>query len=413
MSWFKQIKILYSSALNIIYFLLGNIAMNVMLDYNLPYSILIVTILSMVITLVLLNKNYNKKLIISIIVVVTLVIMKVLYSKYYLFLSLYFIIVYFINLQKIDESITYSEAKRNLINILFITFLLTIIVSIMLYKNILGYSFKAYIFYLALMVVVFREILRYDNNIYNPKSKYVNISIVTGVLLLSLDVVLNYLNIIVDGIWHIIQHIVVKILIFITNIIGYPLNAISEFLKSKFMNSEILEKTIFSQRKNNKIKYMEVLIEDNSEVSIIVKMIILVILIFIVYKIVNKYHIKKNIDKKNYIEYEEKLNKYDDFKRKKFKNLKSMFRKKGNIKEEILYKYKKYQGLTNRVGIFRKYMTPTQLKNIVKLKVEDINGLDEFTNIYNEAKFSNHELSNDKLDKVKKDYDNIKNQFKK
>jgi len=57
-------------------------------------------------------------------------------------------------------------------------------------------------------------------------------------------------------------------------------------------------------------------------------------------------------------------------------------------------------------------MTASQLKNVTKIKVENVDNLDNMTNIYNEAKFSNHQIEEEKLGIVKKAVDNIKAQLK-
>jgi len=57
-------------------------------------------------------------------------------------------------------------------------------------------------------------------------------------------------------------------------------------------------------------------------------------------------------------------------------------------------------------------MTPKQLGNIVKIKVDNCNEVDEIANIYNEAKFSTHVINREYEQKVEKYVDNINKKIK-
>ncbi len=57
-------------------------------------------------------------------------------------------------------------------------------------------------------------------------------------------------------------------------------------------------------------------------------------------------------------------------------------------------------------------MTPKQLSNIVKIKVDNCNEVDEVTNIYNETKFSTHVINSQYEQKVENYVDNINRKIK-
>jgi len=80
-------------------------------------------------------------------------------------------------------------------------------------------------------------------------------------------------------------------------------------------------------------------------------------------------------------------------------------------REKILYTYKGFEKITEDANIYKTYMTATQLKNVTKINVGNIDNLDDMTQVYNEAKFSLHSMSEESVESVKKGHNNIKRQL--
>ncbi|WP_061996114.1 hypothetical protein [Clostridium sp. ATCC 25772] len=418
MSWFRQVKLLYMATLNIMYFLLGNLISNILIDKNLSYYLILFTIATTVCALICIDRNYNKKLAIFIPFLVTLLILRFLINdSSYIIVAIYFIVIYLFNLEKIDEPITYIDTRKTFIYIMLLSLLILWLANIFLWKNIVAYSFRAYIFYLALMIITFRELLRYENNIFNEKAKYFNLSIVAVIIIMSLDPVMKFINITFSKLLNIIWSLVIGIIGFISKVVGVLVEFVVRNLRNIILKNDgsIEDLNLFQNQKvSNEIKNIfDNNIPVNSGLDIVVKFLFAILTIVIVYKMFSKIHIlKKKVDK-NYIEYVENIKKENRNKKNKLKKIKEILKIRKSVKEEIFYTYKKFERIANKVGVFKNYMTATQLKNVVNLKFDNMEGLEDMTNIYNEAKFSNHHIPDEELKKIKEDYENVKKQLEK
>ena len=142
----------------------------------------------------------------------------------------------------------------------------------------------------------------------------------------------------------------------------------------------------------------------------ILKILILLLILYIIYKFLSRFRNKTKIYQ-GFIEEKERI-----VKRKSKKPwVKSLFEKiiQGNKsnRDKILYSYKGFERITENANIYKPYMTATQLKNVTKIKVDNFDDLDEMTQVYNEAKFSVHPMTGEKVLKVKKGHSNIRKQL--
>ncbi|GAA0115123.1 hypothetical protein [Clostridium senegalense] len=419
MSWFRQVKLLYMATLNIMYFLLGNLISNILIDKNLSYYLILFTIATTVCTLICIDKNYNKKLAIFIPFLITLSILRVLINdSTYIIVAIYFIVIYFINLEKIDEPITYIDTRKTFIYIMLLSLLILCLANVFLWKNIVAYSFRAYIFYLALMIITFRELLRYENNIFNEKAKYFNLSIVIIIIVMSLDPVMKFINITFSKLLNIIWLLFISIISFISKFVGVLVEFVVSNLRNLILKNggSIENLNLFENQKiSNEIKNIfDNNIKVNSGLDIVVKLLFASLIMVIVYKMFSKIHVVKKKADSNYIEYVENIKKEKNINKKsKLEKIKEFLKIKKTIKEEIFYTYKRFERITDKVGVFKNYMTATQLKNVVNLKFDNMEDLECMTKIYNEAKFSNHHMKEEELQRIKKGYTNVKERLEK
>lgn len=89
------------------------------------------------------------------------------------------------------------------------------------------------------------------------------------------------------------------------------------------------------------------------------------------------------------------------------KVLRKLF-KRNDIRENILYTYFKFEYRTSAKGIFKNYMTANELKEETKPLVTQKEDVISLTNIYNETKFSDHNITEDKLIIIRNNYNNLK-----
>lgn len=87
---------------------------------------------------------------------------------------------------------------------------------------------------------------------------------------------------------------------------------------------------------------------------------------------------------------------------------KKLFIENLSINMRIFEIFKEFQIKTEDKKIFKTYMTATQLKEVTKIHIEKSNELDEVAEIYNEAKFSDHEMKEEQYIKIKDNYNEIK-----
>ncbi|WP_346932369.1 hypothetical protein [Clostridium sp.] len=147
--------------------------------------------------------------------------------------------------------------------------------------------------------------------------------------------------------------------------------------------------------------------------SLLVKGVVIVAVLVLAIKLGQKViEINKENDELSYTEIMEFIERDNKSTNLVVEMIKKIFRKKGSPREEVIYKYGEFVGLASKKGIFEKYMTPKQLLNVTKIKIDYCEGLDEISDIYNEAKFSLHVINKEKEQKVEKTVDNIKKSMK-
>lgn len=140
----------------------------------------------------------------------------------------------------------------------------------------------------------------------------------------------------------------------------------------------------------------------------IVQIVAAVVFILIIYIIIKKLYLSfQNVGDENGIRIE----------REKIKN-RSKIRKKERIKtpvtikEKILYNYREFLIKAKKKELYKDYMTGRQVQSRVGAEVCQVQEeLKVMTSIYNEVKFSNHDVDEEKLKDFKESYDKVKEVF--
>lgn len=412
MSWQKQVKLLYSFTLIVAFFTIGNFLASFIFKEYLKYSLITITIITLILIYYFLDKVKNKKVLIVLILILTSLIIYITFNTKVAIISIAFLNVsILINLYKLENYSCYEDCKSSLGAIIIVSMILCTFGSYISNTDSLNYNLKAYILYFILYILNLRETMRYDNGIINKNAKYQNIMIgIFSLLLIENNIIINIIKMLKRLLENILNFVAQQIVVGLRG----PLEWILEIVSSKATHvtirksSDQMKETLKAPKGSEELAKNALYI--NYELlEKIIKIIFIVLIIYILILAIKKYMHKiyfKN-ENKTYEEYSEKIKKSKDEKKKKILISKKI-RKVGDKREEILYTYKKFQMCTNKIGIFKKYMTPTQLKNIYKIKVNADEDIDKFTDIYNEVKFSNHEVNNEKLLNMKKQYKKIK-----
>jgi len=411
MSWYRQVKTLYTTTLTIFFFIMWAFIEKIIFQNNIKYSLIIITLISVFLMQYLIYKRVNKYLSLVIPLIISILILHFILKDSLIIVNLIFVVATMIfNLTIENDTVNYYQYKRTLTNGLYLIIPIGII-GIMFRSELIIYLFRAYMFYLILTIITFRESLRYMYNIRNKSSIYVNLGIVLGIIALCQEYAFNAFNKIIIWIFGLISFVGDLILTVIVKILEKPMQFIVDSLKKAMMKNQHLEEML--DRIGDKSEVREFIYgESTLKYPIWIKIVLLIIVFYLLYKIVSKIAIGVKVNE-NYEECVESINEKSHKKKPSYisKFIKKIFRKKGDIREEILYNYKNFEEITEKADIYKTYMTATQLKNVTKVKIDNVDGLEDMTNIYNKAKFSTQELNEENLQQVKNSYENIKKQI--
>ncbi len=411
MNWYRQVKTLYTTTLTIFFFIMWAFIEKIIFQNNIKYSLIIITLISVFLMQYLIYKKVNKYLSVAIPLIISVLILHFILKDSLIIVNLIFVaatMIYSLTIE--NDNITYYQCKRILTNGLYLIVPIGVI-GVIFRSDLIMYLFRAYMFYLILMIITFRESLRYMYNIRNKSSIYVNLGIVLGIVALCQDYAFKAFNKFMTWILGIVSFVIDAILTLMIKIFEKPMQFIVDSLKEIMMKNQHLEEML--DRLGNESKVREFIYEETTfKYPIWIKIVLLIIVLYLLYKIVSQIAIGVKVNE-SYVECVESINEKSQEKKPSYisKFIKKIFRKKGDVREEILYNYKNFEEITEKADIYKTYMTATQLKNVTKVKIDNVDGLNDMTNIYNKAKFSTQELSEEDLQQVKNSYENIKKQI--
>jgi len=241
-----------------------------------------------------------------------------------------------------------------------------------------------------------------------------NIIIGISVITLSLDFASNIIAKVLGLLMEMMSAILVIIISILTKIFGGPISFISEKLRQMLMKSDnkfITEGTIMDKKVNkppNMVEYQGIKLPP--VLILVIKVLILLVILYIIYRFLARFRNKTKVNN-GFLEEKEKITKKKNKKHWVKDVFSKIFQGGGSNREKILSTYKGFEKITEEADIYKPYMTATQLKNVTKIKVNNSDDLDEMTQVYNEAKFSMHDMTQDKVEKVKKGHSSIKKQI--
>ena len=140
------------------------------------------------------------------------------------------------------------------------------------------------------------------------------------------------------------------------------------------------------------------------------KILILILILYIIYKFLSRFR-SKTKKYNGFVEEKERIVRKKNKKHWVKDLFGKIFQGGGSNRDKILYTYKGFEKITEEADIYKPYMTATQLKNVTKINVDNFDNLDEMTEVYNEAKFSIHDMTEEQVEQVKKGHNNIKKQL--
>lgn len=328
------------------------------------------------------------------------------------------IFILFINIiyvYKFEGDINYEWNKGILIKGLAIILLLAVIESFLSIKT-SSVIYRMILIYLILMIIALREILVYSNKIKKDKIfRNTNISIVFFAIMLTMDFFYQILVSLGKILSNVVSFVLGKIISLLLIILEKPFNWIYTLLSKRagYKPIEVANNDLYAESNTDAIYQMDPKIVNM--VLIVIKVVIILFIIWAAIRIIKQIrHVEIKSEELSYEETIEDINPNSEGK-KKMSILHDIFRRKGTSREEVIYKYEKFASNSEEKGVFKRYMTPKQFENTIKISVDDVNDFSEVTEIYNKAKFSREEINDemegrtkDIVNKTSKKYKNLK-----
>lgn len=281
------------------------------------------------------------------------------------------------------------------------------------YKNI-ELLYKAYIVFFFVSIIFLREGRNYNYNIESKKNILVDLFILLSIFVLSskklFSLFFSAISFIFGHVYEAFFFVIEKLVIYVL----YPIiKIIGDFIKSIFPKVKYPD-IANSQKSSNhtslddyrKIKNDLVgRINLSQGEKIFLGFLVVFIICLIIFKVIKKQKFTKEVEE-NVVEEREVIEEEkpkDKQKEGLFKRLNKLLFTDNRCKIMLLYQ-KLLQKAFKR-GIYKKHMTPTSLKNILCSKGFPRESLDGLTSIYNEAKFSNHAITEEMVKNMKKNLD--------
>lgn len=408
MSWYRRIKVLsaftFAVFIYIIWMTFVANSKNVLCLFTVVGAVFLMQFLK--------QKTFNKHLVLifpmlfSAITVSFLIHKNVFIDIIYLSFSLFL----FANID--DDIINYNTY----VDRIKIGLLILIASGILAYciGNMNSYMSKFYLLILVLAVLLLRNVRRYCTNIKNSRSKYGDIAVVIFILITSIDklfmIVINLFKTILDLFNETIGTAILKFLIIIFGpLFNYLYNLIRNKTNVIFKNQQ--NKTLMNEEVFKKIDYSKGG-EPPLWLVYFFQGILLLFIAFIFYQLYKKYSLSRQKNEEDLIEEtREKIDKKTSKRKGIFSSILDSFYRGSDVKLNILYVFKKFEKKTYDKGIFKKFMSARQLSNITKTHIQSANELDAIAEIYNEAKFSKHEMEREKLEAIKDNYSKVKKEL--
>jgi len=311
------------------------------------------------------------------------------------------------------EDISYNLWKKRIIRSI-VALMAVGIITPAFGESMAYWIIKCFIVYLIFSVVVMREIRNYCNKIRNKKSQIGSIIIILIGVLLSTDFGYFIIASVVRYSYKGVAFAIGKVALVVFAIVYKPLMAVGNgIVKLIYWLGALFFKDKGKEIEMGIPKPQEALEElKGGETPHVLMFIILgVILALVLYKILKRVREAQKERKlgETLIE-REKIDKLKGKEKKgRFSFLgKRVFKGDWDVRMQILYIYSKFQIYMKVKNIFKPYMTATQLSNTAKIKNYEEQALDSIKIIYNEAKFSKHDLKQEALMKIKEEFGKIK-----
>lgn len=427
MSWYRQVKTLFTASLVLFLYILWAIIGNFFFDNVIDFRIFLLAALVVFLMQYFNAKNLNRYIVVIVPAAITVI--GAYFIKGNVFgldaVALVLIILLFYKID--DEDINYYVYRARIKQMIYIMIALGILlpmINMELSKSILRF----YIIFLMSTVLVQREARAYAYKLKARNRVATNLGIILAMMALSWEKVFRGLIAFIKILYIPISYVLEKIIFVLAFLIIKPLEGVVEYLR------KLIEEMMKKKAGENSDALIQMRKDPNlldnqggqfpAWMNSSLKVIILIIIIIIVFKLFQKHRFKA--DKADMeTQHREKIEREKLKQRKISSIIKNLFKSLDN-RDKILNVFRKFEKITFEKEIFKEHMTATQLTNVTKAFADikaagetisdgtsNCSPLDEMKNIYNEAKFSNHNIEDDRVKTIKEKYDKVKRSIKK
>lgn len=413
MSWYRKVKSIYSISLVTISFIIWSTLSKWLFNSQVDYKLFLVSLCVVFFTQYLNNLKMKKSILILALLAVSISACFIFYKGQTILINTAFLLFMSLVAYSLEDApIDHSQYKDDITKSMIVLILIWVM-SFALGTDFVNKMYRFHILYIIMIIILMRETRRYVYAVKSNTSSITNVIIGISVIAISLDYVNNIIAWCLDILLKLSSFILGLIVEFLIIIFGGPISYIIQKIKeivSKNGNEIIKVDPVNKNltKKPNMIEYKNINIPP--ELILLFKVLIVLLILYVIYKFLSRARKKTKVYSEFVEEKERMVNKRN--KRHWVKNLfGNMFKGGGTNRDKILFTYKNFEKITEKANIYKTYMTATQLENLTKVNVNNVDNLDEMTKLYNEAKFSLHPMTQEKVVIVTRGHENIKKQL--
>jgi hypothetical protein len=418
MNWYRSVKTLYIFTFNIFYFIIWAILSNNAIRIKPDYGILLLGLGSC-----LMMEYIGAKMIDSNSKLKRLYVFGIPFVSAFLFILLMFgdldnrvnivyIAAVLLLCSRMESDYIVYDSYVKKVKAAIITLIAMGIFLLNTTMDTRAFILKLYILFLISSVWLLREARRYSYNIKLKGSWKRDLLVMSAVALISSEWIASYLGLALKFLWSNFIYLIIKSLEIIFKYLGWIVERIYRALFQSFRGTG--ESSGSNENFQDPYEELHAALE-NIEAKmppwlvVMIALIMASIIICVVYKIVKNY-------KKSYLYTDSQVEEERErIITSKVRSLPLDFIKgfiyERDAKSQIRSVYQGFQKRAFRKNIYSGHMTATQLKNVTKAQIDNFQALEDLTDIYNEAKFSGHHITDEELKKAKTAFYEIKKQL--
>lgn len=432
MSWYDEVKFIFAVFMNTMLFILWSFFIKILLNIDLSRYIYILNLTILFLTLYLskyiFKRLYKNNRILLLTLIISILTSPVVYflmdSKVLgVILNLVYSLVLVFSIGTFKETLySYYQYQNIVRNSLIIIGILGVFMNFIfdeLFQRINTFYFLILVFSILLL----RESRNYKYKIRNKNAKKTNGMIFSVVMLMSIEPIYNIFILFFMKLKGYLSGYFDKFFYYIFCKIGIVINKVCDFIKVNLGNSDsgkidvqkvdmkAINKVLESkQGVAGKVRNFIITLIGGG-VYCILKILAFIIIAYAVVKLIKIIVVRLFDHKEDEDEIVERIKESSN--NKKHISIKRIFKSKGDIRDNIRSIYRKFLNQCYKKKVFKPYMSATVLSNVLKIKVDKNEELENLAKIYNEAKFSKHEMNVEKLSTMKKSYLTVDKYMKK